>query len=63
MKKNANRIGPFIVVEGDVDGATRCWVEKGGLRVSGYCDIDDAREYANLLYDEYMADADVNNGD
>jgi hypothetical protein len=63
MKKTIARLGPFMVVEGDVDGATRCWVERGGVRISGYSNADDAREYAGLLYEEYVADADVSTGE
>ena len=63
MKKTVSQLGPFIVVEGDVEGATTCWVERAGARVSGYGNIGDAKEHAALLYDEYMADADVSTGE
>ncbi|HEX8987690.1 MAG TPA: hypothetical protein VF816_06990 [Rhodocyclaceae bacterium] len=57
------RQGPYVIVEGEVDGTKCCWVERGGVRVSGYCGLDDAREHASLLYDEYLLDADVSMGD
>lgn len=63
MKTTVDRLGPFIVVEGDVEGVTYFWVERGGVRVSGYGDIDDAKENASLLYDEYVEDADVSTGE
>lgn len=63
MKTAVSRLGPYIVVAGDVEGATCFWVERGGKRVSGYGSIDDAKEHANLLYEEYVADADANTGE
>lgn len=58
-----DRQGPFLIVGGDVDGEMRYWVERAGKRLSGYGDIDDAREHASLMYDEYLLDADVNTGE
>jgi len=63
MNKTIARLGPFLVVEGETDGSTRCWVERGGTRISGYSDAEEAREYASLLYGEYMDDADVDTGE
>jgi hypothetical protein len=63
MKTTVNKLGPFIVVEGDVEGVKYFWVERGGVRVSGYGSIDDAKEHASLLYEEYVADADVSTGE
>ncbi len=63
MNTTIDRLGPFIVVEGDVDGVTQCWVERGGVRISGYSSADEAREYASLLYEEYVEDADVSTGE
>ncbi len=63
MKTTLERLGPFIVVQGDADGVTCCWVERGGMRISGYSSADEAREYASLLYEEYVADADVSTGE
>ena len=62
-KTTVVRFGPFIVVEGDVEGTTRFWVERGGVRVSGYGKVDDAKEHARLLYDEYAEDGDVSTGE
>lgn len=63
MKTTVSRLGPYIVVEGDVDGVTCFWVERGSVRVSAYGGVDDAKEYASLLYEEYVADADVSTGE
>jgi hypothetical protein len=63
MKRTVSQLGPFVVVEGDVEGATYCWVERAGARVSGYGNLNDAEEHASLLYDEYIADADVSTGE
>lgn len=63
MKTSVNQLGPFIVIEGDIEGATRFWVERGGVRVSGYGSLEDAKEHASLLYEEYVADADVSTGE
>ncbi|MDD5249831.1 MAG: hypothetical protein PHY45_12640 [Rhodocyclaceae bacterium] len=63
MNTIVNRLGPFMVVKGDVAGVTCWWVERGGVRVSGYGSIDDAKEHASLLYEEYVADADVSTGE
>jgi len=63
MTKTIARLGPFVVVQGEVGGSTRCWVERAGARISGYSDAEEAKEYANLLYDEYMHDADVDTGE
>lgn len=63
MKTAVNKLGPFVVVEGDVEGVTCFWVERAGRRVTGYGSIDDAKEHASLLYEEYVADADVNTGE
>lgn len=63
MKTTINRLGPFVVVEGDVEGTSYFWVERGSLRVSEYGSREDANEYASLLYEEYVADADVSTGE
>lgn len=63
MNKTITKLGPFVVVQGEAEGATRCWVERGGKRISGYSDAEEASEYAELLYDEYMDDADVDTGE
>jgi hypothetical protein len=63
MNATVYKLGPFAVVEGNVEGAIRYWVERGGVRVSGYGSIDDAKEHASLLYEEYVADADVSTGE
>lgn len=63
MTRTIDRLGPFVVVQGEVDGSTRCWVERAGTRISGYSAAEEAREYASLLYDEYVDDADVDTGE
>lgn len=62
-KKTVDRFGPFWIVEGDVDGKRTYWVERAGKRLSGNGSVDDAREHANLFYEEYLLDADVNTGE
>jgi hypothetical protein len=44
--------GGITVVEGDRAGVTFCWVERDGVRVSDYTDIDRATAIAESLDEE-----------
>lgn len=50
MTKAINRLGPFVVVEGDVDGRRCFWLKRDNLRIGEYGSREDADEYASLLY-------------
>jgi hypothetical protein len=44
--------GGITVVEGDRAGVTFCWVERDGVRISDYTDIDRATAIAESLEEE-----------